>query len=131
MFIIIIVFIAHVPITQENFYSLLENERDKESDDARVSSPTDPEFSHQQKKDCQKTTQNFSSSSNKKENYTEHGVMDTSNKDTEDSNASQCLAVPLYAVPDKHKSKVSFGAIFICMTMQFVIENSAWTCITE
>ena len=43
--------------------------------------------------------------------------MDTSNKNTEDSNASQCLAVPLYAVPDKLKSKVSFGVFFWCACM--------------
>ena len=112
-----VVFSTHVPITQENFYSLLENERDKESDDFKVSGLTDPpEFSHQLKKDCQKTTQTFSSSSNKKESYAEHGVMDTSNKNIEDSNALQCLAVPLYAVPDKLKSKVSFGVFFlVCM----------------
>ena len=106
-------FIVHVPITQENFYSLLENERDKESNDAKVSSPTDPEFSYQQKTDCQDTTPTLSSSSNKKESYAELGVMDTSNEDAEDLNASQCLGVSLYAVPDKLKSKVSFGVIFI------------------
>ena len=121
---VVLKYSTHVPITQENFYSLLENERDKENNDAKVSCLTDPEFSHQQKKDCQKTSQTFSSSSNKKESYAEHGVMDTSNNDTEDSNASQCLAVPLYAVPDKLKSKVSFGVIFFGVHAWVIIENS-------
>ena len=110
-----VVFSIHVPITQENFYSLLVNERNKESDDAKVSSPTDPEFSYQLGKDCQEVITNFSSSSNKKESYADHGVMDTSNKEAEASNTFQCLAVPLYAVPDKLNSKVSFDVIFIGM----------------
>ena len=76
-----IVFITHGSITQENFHSLLGNERDEESDDTKDSGQTDPESSHQLKKDCQDTTPTFSSSSNKKKSHTEHGVKDISNKD--------------------------------------------------
>lgn len=95
----------YIPITQENFYFLLENEREEECDDAKVS--------HQLKKDSPDTTPTLSSSSNKKESYAEHGVMDASNNDTEDLNPSQYLGVPLCAVPGKLKSKVSFDVIFI------------------
>ena len=109
---VVLNFSKHVPITKENFYSLLENEREKENDDAKYL----VRLIHQLKKDCQKTTLNFLASSNKKESYAEYGVMDSCNKDTEYSNASQCLTVPLYAIPDKLiKSKVSFRVIFIGM----------------
>lgn len=90
---------------------MLESEGGKQCDDASYGA-IDPELCHQQGKDYQETTsQNSLPPSNKVENST--GTMN-STKDKEDSSISQALAVPIYAVPENVKSKVSFVKFHWC-----------------
>lgn len=91
-------------IAQENFYSLLENEGVKESDEVMSSGLTDSEVSHQTENDhYQETTaQSPSAPSALMVEDNVHCSGDT------EVDAAECdgLDVPLYAVPDKVKSKV-------------------------
>ena len=93
----------HLSCIQENFYALLENEALKvnERDEVKSSDPS--------KKDCQEPTKN--SSSPPCNNVVTGINAMNSTKESEESESlsstSQSLAVPLYAVPNKVKSRTN------------------------
>ena len=97
-------------ISQENFYSLLENEGIKKSDEVISFGPIDPEVSYQTENDhyYETTSQSPSPSSGttvEDKVHSLHCIGDTE-VDGAECNALQTSDVPLYAVPDKLKSKV-------------------------
>ena len=94
-------------IPQESFYSLLENEGIKKGDEVISSGPIDPELSYQTENDHyhETTSQSPSPSSGTTVEDKVHCIGDTE-VDAAECNVLQTSDVPLYAVPDKLKSKV-------------------------
>ena len=94
-------------ISQEDFYLLLENNGIKKGDEIISSGPIDPELSYQTENDHyhETTSQSPSSPSGITVVYNVHCIGDTE-VDAAECNVLQTSDVPLYAVPDKLKSKV-------------------------
>lgn len=103
---------AYMCISQENFYSSFENNGVKKGDEVRYSGLAIPDVSHQTDNNHYQgtTSKSPSSPSGTTVGGNVHCTGDTE-VDVAECDDLRILDVPLYAVPDKLKSKVNISKV--------------------